>query len=55
MTDTTIYYVEEIRRLRRKYARLEAAAKDARDQLRTDEPAYKALHQALEQNAEEAA
>lgn len=55
MTNQVRYFVEEIRVLRRKLARLEAAAKDARDQLRTDEPAYKALHHALEQNEAEAA
>lgn len=43
MTDTTIYYVEEIRKLRRQVKRWESAAKDALDNLREEDPAAKRL------------
>lgn len=53
MTETTIYYVEEIRRLRRQLKRWESAAKDALDNLRDEEPAAKRLR--LELHDQEAA
>jgi hypothetical protein len=43
MTETTMYYVEEIRRLRRQLKLWESAALDALNNLRDDEPAAKRL------------
>lgn len=45
--DSFAFAIEELRLERRKYARLEAAARDAMDNLRRDEPAYRRLELAL--------
>lgn len=55
MTETTIYYVEEIRRLRRKLARAEGALKDIRDEATPGTTVHSTATQTLEQNEKEAA
>lgn len=55
MTETTIYYVEEIRRLRRQLARAEGALKNIRDEATPGTTTHSAAVRALDENDREAA